>query len=186
MILRVVDASAIDPAVDAVRVARTVYRSCAPQFAAEADFLSGEGGRRHGGRWNPVGVAAVYACLTPETAMAETLSYARYHALPAASMMPRVFQAIDVALERVVDLSARPALTRCGTTAEAIRTYDWRAESEAGRVPVTQRFGADCRDAGFQGVLAPSAAAPGGRVLVWFPENVAEGAVRLSSEPVET
>ena len=51
-----------------------VYRSSTPQYAKETDLLTGEGSRRFGGRWNPIGTAVVYAALTPETAMAESLA----------------------------------------------------------------------------------------------------------------
>lgn len=59
-----------------------VYRSSTPRYATEADILTGEGSRRVGGRWNPTGIAAVYASLTSETAMAETLAHNRYYLVP--------------------------------------------------------------------------------------------------------
>lgn len=49
-----------------------VYRSSTPKYATLEDLLSGEGSKREGGRWNPRGIAVVYAALRPEVAMAET------------------------------------------------------------------------------------------------------------------
>ena len=40
-----------------------------------ADDLSGEGARRHGGRWNSVGVSAVYASLNVGAAVLEILAH---------------------------------------------------------------------------------------------------------------
>ena len=59
-----------------------VYRSSTPRYATETDLLTGEGSSRIGGRWNPKGIAVVYASLTPETAMAETLAHNRYYGVP--------------------------------------------------------------------------------------------------------
>ncbi|HEY3963758.1 MAG TPA: RES domain-containing protein [Planctomycetaceae bacterium] len=63
----------------ATEFVESAYRSSIPKYAKEAELLTGEGSRRHGGRWNPIGIAVVYAALTPETAMAETLAHNRYY-----------------------------------------------------------------------------------------------------------
>jgi RES domain-containing protein len=81
-----------------------VYRSSTPKYATEIDLLTGEGSRRFGGRWNPPGTAVVYASLTPETAMAETLAHNRYYGIPIEDVMPRTFVAIQVNLKTVLDL----------------------------------------------------------------------------------
>ncbi|HLW65477.1 MAG TPA: RES family NAD+ phosphorylase, partial [Gemmataceae bacterium] len=84
-----------------------VYRSTSPKYASEADLVTGRGSAQFGGRWNPIGIAAVYASLTPETAMAETLASNRYYGLPVEDAMPRVFVAVRVRLKRVLDLRDR-------------------------------------------------------------------------------
>lgn len=49
-----------------------VYRLQQIKYAqTRDDILSGEGARRFGGRWNPVGVALVYTSATPELAHSE-------------------------------------------------------------------------------------------------------------------
>jgi len=58
----------------------TTFRSVNPRYATEADLVGGHGSRKFGGRWNTPGLAAVYASLTPETAMAETCKIACYSA----------------------------------------------------------------------------------------------------------
>lgn len=67
-------------------------------------MLTGEGSRRNGGRWNPKGIAVVYASFTPETAMAETLAHFRYYGFPIEDAMPRTFVAIATDLAAVLDL----------------------------------------------------------------------------------
>jgi len=37
------------------------YRSTTTKYADDTDLITGEGSRLHGGRWNPPGIAAVYA-----------------------------------------------------------------------------------------------------------------------------
>src|SRR5437763_631733 len=88
----------------AVRFEGVVYRSSTPKYATEDDLLTGDGSRRFGGRWNPIGIAVVYAALTPETAMAETLAHNRYYGIPIEDAMPRTFVAIEVKLKSVLDL----------------------------------------------------------------------------------
>lgn len=78
----------------AVPFADTVYRSSTPRYANETDLITGEGSKRNGGRWNPPGIAVVYASLTPETAMAETLAHNRYYGIPQQDALPRTFVAI--------------------------------------------------------------------------------------------
>jgi len=51
-----------------------VYRIIKPAFAASA--LSGEGARRYGGRWNPPGIACVYAAGSRALAALELLVHA--------------------------------------------------------------------------------------------------------------
>ncbi|MBX3397698.1 MAG: RES family NAD+ phosphorylase [Gemmataceae bacterium] len=148
------------------------YRSSTPKYATEADLLTGEGSRRTGGRWNPKGIAAVYTSLTPETAMAETLAHNRYNALPIEDTMPRVFVAIAVNLESVVDLRDGAVRRRLQVSETKVLTVDWRAELYAGREPITQRLGRAVHATGREGLIVPSAADPDGYNLVVFPDHV--------------
>lgn len=61
----------------------TVYRIIRDKY--RHDPLSAEGSRLFGGRWNPKGVAVLYATSTPELGLIETLAHApaiRYEDLP--------------------------------------------------------------------------------------------------------
>jgi hypothetical protein len=76
-------------AIKASRITVTAYRSTTPEYAKEADLNTGEGSKLHGSRWNPPGIAAVYASFTPETAMEESLAHFRYYGIPFHAAMPR-------------------------------------------------------------------------------------------------
>lgn len=51
-----------------------VYRIQSKKYVTS--FLDGEGARRNGGRWNPIGTPLVYSSTTPELAMLEVMVHA--------------------------------------------------------------------------------------------------------------
>jgi RES domain-containing protein len=165
----------------------TAFRSVNPRYATEADLLSGHGSREFGGRWNTLGLAAVYASLSPETAMAETLAHVRYYGLPAQAIMPRTFVAISFALERVLDLTDGKIRRRLRFSLTRHIHTDWRAEMAVGNVPLTQVLGRAAADVGYEGLLVPSVAEPGGQNIVAFPKNITSptGMVVLPPQHVE-
>lgn len=152
--------------------AGVVYRSTTPKYATETDLLTGEGGRRYGGRWNPVGLAVVYASLTPETAMAETLAHNRYYGLPPEDAMPQTFMAFAVDLRTVLDLRRGDIRSRLRVSAAAMTEIDWRMEMRAGREPVTQLLARAAHAGRWEGLVVPSAADPGGHNLLLFPDKL--------------
>lgn len=154
----------------------TLYRNSRVRFANEADLLTGTGSRQHGGRWNPKGIAAVYASLTPEAAMAEALSQFRYYGWNIAHAMPRLFVAIDVSLERVLDLTQGSIRQRLGVSAQRMVADDWRKIQWAGAVSLTQMIGQAAATAGLEGLLVPCPSDPASKNLVWFPGNLGRGA----------
>lgn len=153
----------------------TVYRSSTPKYATETELLIGEGSRKSGGRWNPIGLAVVYASLTPETALAETLAHHRYYAIPVQDAMPRTFVAIEVNLQAILDLRQGAVRQRLQVSLERILTVDWRKEVSAGREPITQALGRAASDVGLEGLIVPSAADPDGHNLLVFPKKMRTG-----------
>ncbi len=149
-----------------------VYRSSSPKYATETDLITGEGSRLFGGRWNPKGIAVVYASLNPETAMAETLAHHRYYNLPIENAMPRTFVALQVQLQCVLDLSDGSIRQRLRVSEKDMLTVDWRQEMHANQEPITQRLGRAAHSTGFEGLLVPSAAEKNGRNLLVFPANL--------------
>lgn len=155
--------------------AETVYRSSTPKYAHETDLLTGQGSGRNGGRWNAIGIAAIYASLTPETAMSETLAHNRYYGIPLQDAMPRMFVAIATNLQTVLDLRDGAIRRRLQVSLDRILTMDWRKEVRAGREPITQAVGRAAAEVGLEGLLVPSAADAEGHNLIIFPTNLKYG-----------
>lgn len=149
-----------------------LYRSSSPKFANSKDLLSGEGSRRFGDRWNPVGLRVVYASLTPLTAMAETLAHHRYYHIPIQEAMPRTFVALEVNLKVVLDLTLSPVLEQLQITRSEILGIDWRASVQAGQRPLTQTIGNLAHQLGLEGLIFPSAADAEGKNFLLFPDNL--------------
>jgi len=155
----------------ASRFHSTMFRSATPRYATERDLLTGEGSRKHGGRWNPPGMAAIYASLTPETAVAEALAQARYFGWPAHAVMPRTFAAISFSLEIVLDLTCGDIRRRLAISENRMLQSDWRADNRSGNVAITQLLGQAAAEIGLEGLLVPSAAQRCGQNIVAFPRN---------------
>ncbi|HEY1186555.1 MAG TPA: RES family NAD+ phosphorylase [Gemmata sp.] len=158
-----------------------VYRSSTPKYATETDLLTGAGGIKFAGRWNPIGLALVYASLTPETAMAETLAHYRYYRAGIHNAMPRTFVAIEAKLSAVLDLRSVPVLSHLGVSADQLTALDWRTEVQAGREPVTHRLARAVHPSTspWDGLIVPSAAAPGQYNLLVFPDKCSPGGLRV-------
>jgi len=155
----------------ATRFSGVAYRSSTPEYATEDDLLTGEGSKLHGGRWNPIGIAVIYASLTPETAMAETLAHNRYYGISIEDAMPRTFAAIAAKLHAVLDFRDGHVRRRLQVSQKRILAVDWRKDVRAGREPITQKIGQAAYEAGWEGLIVPSAVDPNGHNLVVFPDK---------------
>lgn len=153
----------------------TAYRSSTPLYATEDDLLTGEGSRQNGVRWNPPGIAVVYASLTPEVAMAETLAHNRYYGIAIEEAMPRTFAAIEATLQIVLALRDGGIRQRLQASEERILSVDWRKEVRAGREPITQMIGRATHESDWEGLVVPSAAASSGHNLLIFPDKLRPG-----------
>jgi RES domain-containing protein len=160
---------------DAQAFSGPTYRSCTPSYATETDLVTGEGSKLHGARWNPKGIAVVYAADSPETAMAESLAHFRYFGIPVQSAMPRVFVAIELKLKCVVDLRESNVRQRLHVSNDTMITIDWRKEVKAGVLPITQAIGQAAFAAGVEGIIVPSAAQSDGFNVLVFPANLKKG-----------
>jgi RES domain-containing protein len=151
----------------------TVFRSVTPRYATSSDLLSGQGARKHGERWNPpASFATVYTSLTPETALAETLAHYRHYRIPESQAMPRVFVAISVSLERVLDLTVGGVRHALGVSLVRMRREAWRRAQSAGREALTQAIGRAAFEAGLEGLVVPSGPDAAGKNLVVFPASL--------------
>jgi RES domain-containing protein len=145
------------------------YRFVEVDYANRDDLLSGAGARKHGGRWNPPRFNCVYGSLDPTTAQEE--SYAAYdkYGIPRSKMSPRVRVAINLTLQRVLDLSSPTALKTLGVTRKELAAVDWEAEMDAGDEALTQAIGRLAFDEELEGIIVPSSRTIGGKNLVLFP-----------------
>jgi RES domain-containing protein len=137
----------------------TYYRALLAAFAVEP--LSLEGSLRHGGRYNPSGAfGALYCGERPAVCAAEIRKRAAGQ-----RMAPYRLARIRVALHRVLDLTDPATLAALSLRADDLLRDEWQP---------TQRLAAQARAAGFEGLLAPSAAGPR-RILVIFPDRLDPG-----------
>jgi len=91
--------------------------------------------------------------------------------------MPRIFVALEVRLQKVLDLRDGNTRRRLKISEQRMLEADWRAETAAGREPLRQAIGRAVHAAGFEGLLVKSAADPKGTNLVVFLENLLPSSV---------
>jgi RES domain-containing protein len=158
----------------------TIYRVTTLKYAGARTILYGEGSYRNGGRWNAIrSFRAVYGSTEDIVALAESKSTAEYANLPYPFREPRLVVAVDVALARVVDLTAADTLDALGVTDEELRE-DWRKVQEQGFESFTQALGRAIFAVKGEGLLARSARVQKGINVAYFPENkVRDSKVRL-------
>jgi RES domain-containing protein len=77
--------------------------------------------------------------------------------------------AINLQLQRVLDLSSPAALKALGVTRKELAAVDWEVEMDAGNEALTQAIGRLAFDAKLEGIIVPSSRTEGGKNLVLFP-----------------
>jgi RES domain-containing protein len=153
--------------------AGVVYRSASVRYANRDDLLAGAGSKSEGARWNPpASVATVYTSLDLHTALAEAFAHHRYYGFAVEKALPRVLVSIQVRLQRVLKLTDRRVSRTLGITRGQLVGEDWRACNRGGKEALTQAVGRLAWDAGWEGLVLPSAANPDGMNLVVFPGNL--------------
>jgi RES domain-containing protein len=151
----------------------TLYRVSDPGYANTRDLLTGEGARKYGGRWNaPGSFSLVYLSMSVEGAMAETVGLAGHYGFDPAARLPVTLVAIDVALDKVLDLTSLPVRNAVGVTLKAMNGCPWRVENMADREALTQALGRAAWAAGFRGIIVPTPLKRTFRHLNVFPQNL--------------
>lgn len=140
----------------------TTYRALSPLWAH--DPTSGQGAARHGGRFNPPGVAALYTSLDPATATVEAQQdFIR-------KAQPYTMVAFDIDCADLVDLTHGAGRAEATITAEVLACPWLRLQMESRRVPtheLTRRLIADGMAGAFVPSFAPGAAATGANLVFW-------------------
>jgi RES domain-containing protein len=129
-----------------VRLQATFYRGHDPQWALSP--LSGEGARAKGGRFNPIGVPALYLGATIDTVIVE-MTHGFAH-----RMQPLTMVSYDVDVEDILDLR-----TTTGQRAADVKLADmacpWELDLAEGREPASWRIANRLRKTAV-GILVPS------------------------------
>ena len=148
-----------------------VFRCSEPTYATKDDLLTGEGSRKHGGRWNPPSsFATVYAAFSDAIALAETKAHFLYYGLDPTDALPRMIVAVDVRLARVLDLTDGTVRKTLGVSATRMRGNDWRKLNRRGTESLSQAIGRAGYESGLEGLIVP--ACDSDKNLVWFPGNL--------------
>ena len=130
-----------------MRFRGVVYRAHNPQWAWT--LLSGEGARRHGGRFNRRGVPALCLSLTPLTAIREAQVLGR-------PMQPLTLCAYEVDAEPVLDTRDEAERAAFGVSEADLRCPTWEAEMLDGAVPASQALADRLIAAGQAGMVVRS------------------------------
>jgi RES domain-containing protein len=125
------------------------------------------------GRWQRgIVVRALYLGDSEATVWAEWYRHTSELGVPPSQRLPRAIWRIDVDLDEVADLTAEGVLEGEGIARLDPTRRQW---------PKTQPIGEACWREGARGVLAPSAARKGGRVLAIF--RTAEAIAGVTAVP---
>lgn len=144
-----------------VRVQDTVFRAANPKYAELPHLISGRGSWLNGSRWNPPGAMAVlHAADSPEHAVSEALVVYRHFSIPLPRDLHIVVRAIRLDVRQILDLRVGSVRHALGVSSERMLGTDWQSENASGSESVSQAVGRAAADAGFRGLLAPSAAVP--------------------------
>jgi RES domain-containing protein len=144
----------------------TLFRFHTVDFPTAKDVLSGDGARKHGGRWNPPGFSTVYGNTTDTTALEECKANDRYYGVVTKSA--RLLVAIEADVKRMLDLTNPDLRRELDVTLTELAAEDWRKLLAAGKESLTQVLGRAVAATGGSGLLARSAAVRRGVNVVIF------------------
>lgn len=130
-----------------------VTRAARPRWSVFP--ASGEGAAKTGGRFNAIGVPALYTSLKFETCALEV----RF----ALNTDPFVFYQLDVESNSIADLTSPLERQKYEVDWADIECPNWESEMNKGLVPASQRIANRLIQEGVHGILVPSFASRAGR-----------------------
>jgi RES domain-containing protein len=152
-----------------------VFRAVELQWARPEYLISGEGTRKHGGRWMYARIAPVaHAAMTEDLAIKESRRAFHYYGISKPRNNPRVSVEIEVKFKRVLQLSEVENVFP-GLTCEELLLEDWEKLNGKGRETLAQAIGRAAWKAGLEGMVVPSSRDISNQNLIWFPDNLRAG-----------
>lgn len=152
-----------------------IVRNVGTKYATRKDFFSGAGAAKFGGRWNPVGLEAIYASLDVITATHEAYQNFQAFGFPLTTIEPRVTAGGKVSLAKVLDLTDAKVRSKLGFSLKELVEEDWKAIQAIGEESWTQAIGRGAQAAGFKALIVPSARYKPGRNMVAFGGKLGKG-----------
>ena len=152
-----------------------IIRNVGTKYATIEDFFSGAGAAKWGGRWNRIGIEAIYASLDVITATYEAYQNFVAFGFPLTTIEPRVTAGAKVSLSKALDLTNEKARTRIGFSLTELVNEDWQAIQTSGEEAWTQAIGRGAQIAGFDALIVPSARHKTGKNIVIFGEKLTKG-----------
>lgn len=150
-----------------------LYRALSPVWAREP--LSGAGAAKFGGRFNPMGVPALYTSLSPMTALRE--------ANQVGNLQPTTLVSYEAEIERVFDGRDLAALATEGMDTASLAASTWRDEMKSSGEARTQAFARRLIGSGHHGLLvrsfAPGTSDDDLNLVLWLWGDGAPSRVRL-------
>src|SRR3989441_536532 len=145
------------------------YRCTEPRFADQ--IISGLGSQLHGARWTPKNsFPTVYLCETTEAALQEYLARSRRMRLPDHRSLPMVMAWIKVKTSNMLDTTDVEVAAVINPFLATDKIH-WRAIQDR-REAVSQAIGRAIQEICFSGLIAPSQASSGSRIIVISPKKL--------------
>jgi RES domain-containing protein len=144
----------------AIRFAGPLYRALNPVWASMP--LSGEGARRHGGRFNPRGMPALYTATSVLGAVREANQIG-------SPFEPITLVSYDADIFPIFDATDSAALKRKRIKPGDLAADEWRIAMRSGGISASQSWAQKLFRFGYAGMLVPSyarSAPEGARNLV--------------------
>lgn len=154
-----------------------VFRAVELRWARPEYLISGEGTRKHGGRWMHAGITPVaHAALTEALAIKESRGVFQYYGIKRPRNNPRVSVEIEVRFNKVLRLAPAETVFPNLTTGELL-SEDWEKVNGKGQETLAQASGRATWMSGLEAILVPSARDRRSRNIIWFPDNLQANSV---------
>lgn len=140
------------------------------------DPLSGNGAKKHGGRFNPPGCTALYLSLDPTTAWMEAQQGFPF------KPQPMTLVAYEINCAKIADLNDEKLLVNLGSSPQELSSA-WEDLATQNQVPPTWRLAEQLRELEVAGILVRSFAsgctAKNQNLVLWNWSDVEPNAIRV-------